>query len=57
MRPPQPTADIATHGSEEPGLNPLVRALVGLLLGLAAGILAALVTPRPERATRVPPGG
>ncbi len=46
-------ADIARHhAAADPGPPPLVRAVLGLGVGAAAGVLAALLTPRPERARR-----
>lgn len=45
--------DIARHqAAEDPGPAPIVRAVLGLGVGAAVGVLAALLTPRPDRARR-----
>lgn len=42
------------HEAVEAGPRPLVRAFVGIGLGLALGALAALLTPRRQRAVEGP---
>jgi len=46
------TGDLAQSRAADPGPAPAVRAVLGLLVGAAAGVLAALLTPRPDRARR-----
>jgi hypothetical protein len=43
--------DVASTVAED-GPSPLRRALLGLLIGAVAGGIAALLTPRPDRARR-----
>jgi hypothetical protein len=51
--PPGPAAgDLAQSPAANPGPPPVARAVLGLLIGAAAGALAALLTPRPDRARR-----
>ena len=51
---PAPPPDHPMGLGEDSGPNPVVRGIVGLLVGLAAGAIAAALTPRPDRARRIP---
>lgn len=56
-RDPAPPPDHPVGLGEDSGPHPVIRGIVGLLVGLAAGAIAAALTPRPQRARRLPPSG
>jgi hypothetical protein len=51
-RDPRVVRGADVRAADELGPGPLLRAAQGLALGAAAGLVAALLTPRPDRARR-----